>query len=170
MAAVARVSDGEGARTFLRMTAEPTLRLVARLLARHTFDAVLIGNAAAALRGAPVTTLDLDFMYRRTPAAERKLRAMARELEATILTPYYPVSDLLRIVRDNAAVQLDFMAKVHGIRRYGSLQARATPMRFGEHTLLVATLDDVIRSKTAAARPQDLAVLPVLERARDLQA
>jgi hypothetical protein len=152
------------------MTAEPTLRLVARLLARHKLDAVLIGNAAAALRGAPVTTLDLDFTYKRSPAAERKLRALARELDATILTPVYPVSDLLRVSRDNASVQLDFMAKIDGVRRYESLGARATPMRFGEHDLLVASLDDIIRSKSAAARPQDLAVLPLLERARDLDA
>ncbi len=33
------------------MTAEPLLELAARLLAKHRLDAVLIGNAAAALRG-----------------------------------------------------------------------------------------------------------------------
>ena len=30
-------------------------------------EAVLIGNAAAALQGAPVTTIDFDFMFRKTP-------------------------------------------------------------------------------------------------------
>jgi hypothetical protein len=55
---------------FFGVTAEPVLRLVAGLLARHRLDAVLIGNAAAALRGSPVTTVDLDFMFRKTPAPD----------------------------------------------------------------------------------------------------
>lgn len=39
----------------------PYLALIARLLHEEKLDAVLIGNAAAALQGAPVTTIDLDF-------------------------------------------------------------------------------------------------------------
>jgi hypothetical protein len=66
----------------------------------------LIGNAAAALQGSPVTTLDLDFMFRKT----------------------------------------------------------RTNLR---NTLLVASLRDVIRSKKAAGGPQDLAVVPVLQRTLD---
>ena len=34
---------------------------------KHRFEAVMVGNAAAALHGAPVTTLDMDFMFRKTP-------------------------------------------------------------------------------------------------------
>ena len=44
-----------------RMDAQPILYTLARLLEEHGMEAVLIGNAAAALRGAPVTTLDFDF-------------------------------------------------------------------------------------------------------------
>ena len=84
----------------LPMTAEPILSLSAALLVKHRIDAVLIGNAAAALQGAPVTTLDLDFMFRKTPANLRKLRGLADDLGATVLTPYYPVSELYRVARD----------------------------------------------------------------------
>lgn len=50
------------------MNAERILVRVADALAKCRLEAVLIGNAAAALQGAPVTTLDFDFMFRRTPA------------------------------------------------------------------------------------------------------
>ena len=111
------------------MTAQPLLELVARMLARHRLDAVLIGNAAAALQGSPVSTVDLDFMFRKTPGNLRKLRGIADDLDAVVMRPYYPASDLYRVVRDRDALQLDFMAKVDGIRRYESLRARATVVK-----------------------------------------
>lgn len=67
---------------------------VARQLEAAGLEAVLIGNAAAALRGAPVTTVDFDFLFRRTARSLAKLKVLARGLRATILRPYYPVSDL----------------------------------------------------------------------------
>lgn len=51
--------------------AETTLILVTRVLAERRLDAVLIGNAAAAIQGSPVTTMDFDFMFRKTPTTWR---------------------------------------------------------------------------------------------------
>lgn len=146
------------------MTAEPLLELAARLLAKHDLDAVLIGNAAAALQGSPVTTVDLDFMFRKTPGNLRKLRRIADDLDAVVLHPYYPASELYRVVRDRDGLQFDFMAKVNGVRSFESLRSRATVARFGRHELKVASLDDVIRSKKSANRAQDRAVLPILRK------
>ena len=146
------------------MNAEPLLRRVAALLATHRLDAVLIGNAAAALQGAPVTTVDLDFMFRKTPANLRKLRRIAADLEAVVFMPYYPVSELYRVLRDRDGLQLDFMVRVNGIRSFEGLRSRAEIARFGNHILRVATLADIIKSKQAANRPQDRAVLPLLRK------
>src|SRR5689334_3709460 len=98
------------------MNAEPLLNRVANVLAEHRLETVMIGNAAAALHGAPVTTLDIDFMFRKTPTNLKKLKAVAQSLRATILRPYYPVSELYRVINDDQGMQLDFMSKVDGIR------------------------------------------------------
>jgi hypothetical protein len=145
------------------MNARPLLERLAGALAGRRLDAVLVGNAAAALQGAPVTTLDFDFMFRKTPGNLRKLRAVARDLDAVILTPFYPASELFRVVNEDSGLQADFMPKLDGIRSFEGLRARATPARIGGAALLVADLRDVIRSKRATNRARDRAILPVLE-------
>ena len=149
------------------MNAEPLLAEVARRLHDAHFEAVLIGNAAAALQGAPVTTVDFDFLFRKTARNLAKMKHVARALGATILRPYYPVSDLYRVTRDDDGLQIDFMATIHGIRSFAGVRDRATSLEIGGVPLLVAALGDIIKSKRAAGRPRDLAVLPVLEAAHE---
>ena len=146
------------------MDAAPLLARIAALLEHHRLEAILIGNAAAALQGAPVTTIDIDFLFRKTPANLKKLKAMARELDATLLRPYYPVSGLFRIFRDSDALQIDFMSVIDGVRSFEGLRKRARAVRFGNAEIRVAGLADIIRSKKAAGRAQDTAVFGVLER------
>jgi hypothetical protein len=78
------------------MDARPLLHTLARVLEEHGLEAILIGNAAAALQGAPVTTLDFDFYFRGTPRNLEKLKAVAKDLRATILRPFYPWSPASR--------------------------------------------------------------------------
>jgi predicted nucleotidyltransferase len=146
------------------MTAEPLLTLAARLLAKHRLDAVLIGNAAAALQGAPVTTEDLDFFMRRTPLNVKKLRAIAADLGVSLEQPFHPASHLYRMVRAADHLQFDFMVVIAGIRSFEGVKVRASIVEFGGNPLRVAALEDVIRSKEAAGRLVDRAVLPVLRR------
>jgi len=82
------------------MNAEPLLNKIAKVFHKVRLDAVMIGNAAAALHGAPVTTLDIDFMFRKTPANLKKLKKIADEFDGYILKPYYPVSSLFRIINE----------------------------------------------------------------------
>ena len=148
------------------MNAGPALSEIAHALARAGLDAVLIGNAAAALQGAPVTTVDFDFMFRSSPRSMRQLKHLARTLRATILRPYYPVSNLYRVVRDEDGLQVDFMATIHGVRSFEGVRDRATTVDMAGAPLRVASLADIIRSKRAAGRPRDLAVLEILELAQ----
>ena len=120
--------------------------------------------AAAAIQGAPVTTLDFDFMLRDTSANLAKLKRVARRLDAIILVPYYPVSRLYRMTSDSSGLQADFMPVIHGVKSFESLRSRALTLEIDGRKTLVATLDDIIKSKRAAGRDRDLAVLPLLER------
>jgi hypothetical protein len=57
------------------------------------------------------------------------------------------------------------MATIHGVRSFEGLRARAVTVEIEAVPMLVASLADIIKSKKAARRPRDLAVLPVLEKA-----
>jgi hypothetical protein len=89
--------------------AKPALVEIGRVLGELNFEAILIGNAAAALQGAPVTTIDFDFLFRKTPRNLAKLKTLAGRLNATVLRPYYPVSDLYRVTREDDGLQIDFI-------------------------------------------------------------
>lgn len=147
------------------MDAGPILAVIAQVFEQSGLEAILIGNAAAALQAAPVTTIDLDFLFRQTPHNIRKLKMVAEALQGTLLRPYYPSSGLYRLVRDEDGLQIDFMSVIHGMRSFPGLRDRSHEMDFGGHKLLVADLADVIRSKRAAGRPRDKAVLDILEKA-----
>ena len=136
------------------MDAKPFLVEIGRLMRQVNLEAVLIGNAAAALQGAPVTTVDFDFLFRKTPRNLGKLKALARALRATVLRPYYPVSDLYRIVREDDGFQLDFMGTIHGIRSFEGVRARAAVVEIDGVPILVASLADIIRSKRARDGPE----------------
>ena len=146
------------------MDAGPLLREILKAMRLHRLEAILIGNAAAALHGAPVTTLDFDFMFRETPVNLRKLKAVSRDLDAIILRPYYPVSKLYRMVNDDRGLQVDFMPVIHGVRSFNSLRSRAVGAEIAGQPLLLASLSDIIASKRSAGRGRDRAVLEVLER------
>jgi hypothetical protein len=146
------------------MDAAPILAKIAEALERHRLEAVLIGNAAAALQGAPVTTVDFDFFFRKTPANLKKLKRIAADLGAIALHPYYPASGLIRLMRDDDGLQLDFMDVIDGVTSFEGLRRRSLRVQMGAASIRVAPLADIIKSKRAAGRPRDLAVLEILEK------
>ena len=133
-------------------------------LAEAGLEAILIGNAAAAIHGAPVTTVDFDFMFRSTPVNLAKLKKFAAKMDAVILRPYYPVSSLYRVMNDDRGLQADFMPVIHGIKSFNSLRSRAQRVQLAGRQMWVADLADVIASKRAAGRLRDKAVLEILEK------
>ena len=48
------------------MDSAPRLLETLKVLARHDVDFILVGGMAAILEGAPISTFDLDIVFRRT--------------------------------------------------------------------------------------------------------
>jgi len=149
------------------MDASPILARVAGLLEKHRLETVLIGNAAAALQGAPVTTIDLDFLFRYTPANVRKLKALARELNAVV----FPDRSVFRIFGGGDEWWLGFRTAVPRVRSVEGIWARSTAIQFCDTQLRVASLRDVRRPNVLDQREQirRLLALPIEKRTNFLR-
>jgi len=118
----------------------------------------------AAFHGAPVSTIDIDFFFRKTPRNIQRLKKVATDLGAVILRPFYPASSLFRLQRERDGLQVDFMGHIDGVMSYESVRSRSAVFPVGGHPLRVASLEDIVLSKKAANREKDGAVISILER------
>ena len=145
------------------MDATPRLVEIADALAAAGLEAILIGNAAAALHGAPVTTIDFDFLYRASKTNEGKIRRFAASLGAELTQPFAAVSSVYRIYRPNPELLVDLVCQIHG-GSFNGFRSRSEAIEISGRRVVVASLADIIKSKKEANRPKDLAVLYVLEK------
>jgi hypothetical protein len=147
--------------------------LIFTCLDRCGVNHVLIGGLAAVLHGSPLPTLDANICPSKDPENLRRLASALEELDARIRTPDAPDGvrfpreaaflgqmELLNLV--TAAGDLDLSFTPSGTSGYADLQRGAVPMIICGVTVLVARLEDVIRSKEAANRSKDRRTLPVL--------
>ena len=141
---------------------ERTLVVLARALRRTKLEAIVIGNSASMLNGAPVTTQDIDLLIRDTRQNRRKLARFADEIGGSAPMP---VSERSKVewIEGRLAVPVEIhYDRIAGGLTFSSLRSRAQVVEVGAEKLVVAALADVIRSKRAAGRPKDRAVLPIL--------
>jgi len=146
------------------MTATPYLNELAEWFAKLRLDTVMIGNAAAAINGAPVTTLDVDFMLKQTDENYRKLAVLAQRMrcqfiEMKLLDNKY----MYRLVNQADMLVIDFLFAPAGIESLEALKKNSMDVFFGEHVLRIAALEDILASKRMAGRPKDMAIIPILE-------
>jgi predicted nucleotidyltransferase len=132
-----------------------------RALNKVGLEAIIVGNAGAALLGAPVTTQDVDLLIRDTPNNQTKLERLTSELG---LSRPVAISELTRAVRIlGGAWEIDILFdSISGGLSFASLKSRSRTVTIDDVTATVASLEDIIRSKEAAGRPKDVAVLPIL--------
>jgi len=135
-------------------------------LAKHGVQFVLIGALAARLQGFPRATYDVDI----TPAKDRdnlqRLAAALSELDARFHTDQVPEglafdcsphmlarADSWNLI--TLAGRLDLAFRPSGTTGYDDLASHAVHFEVYGHDLVTARLEDIIRSKEAANRPQD---------------
>ena len=135
-------------------------------LARHEVKYVLIGAVAARLQGFPRMTADADITPARDPENLGRLASALRELDARVYTESVPeglafdctATTLARAEMWNlvtSAGRLDVAFKPSGTGGYDDLIGNAVRFDVFNVVLNAASLEDIIRSKEAADRPQD---------------
>jgi hypothetical protein len=147
---------------------------ILEVLERHKVLYIVIGGLAAELRGSPYVTRDVDVTPARTRANFARLAAALKELDAKLRIP--DIAEPLDIPLDERSFEqgttwtfvtkhgyLDIALLPDGTRGYDDLRRSATREQLTDTvSILVAALADVIRSKEAAGREKDRAVLPIL--------
>jgi hypothetical protein len=146
---------------------EAFVERVVRALHEVRLEAVVIGTVAAILHGAPIVTQDIDLLLRRTRRNEQKIGRLRVLLGG--FGRVRVLEDVHALVGAEGNVDLIFDAMPPDLG-FESVRSRATLMTIGGVTIRVAALEDVIRSKRAAGRPKDRAVLPVLEQTARVRA
>lgn len=140
---------------------ESFLATLAAALRAGGIEAIVVGNVASILHGATVLTQDVDLLVRDTPTNRRKLKRLAATLGGIGPTLVSELSDVERIYGTDVPVDILF-DQISGGLTFASLRSRATTEPVGREVLTVASLGDIIKSKTAAGRPKDRAALPAL--------
>ena len=153
-------------------------------LARHQVSFVAVGGLAAQWQGGGRPTNDLDVC----PAWDRenldRVASALRELGARLSGSDAPPEGLtmpldgvmlsrmeITTWRTDAG-DIDILLGIPresrwDLARYEQLRENAILLEIGEHTVLVASLEDIVRSKEIADREPDREALPELRRLRD---
>lgn len=137
-----------------------------RTLRKHRVDFVLIGALAARLYGFPRVTADADITPDDSPKNLDRLSAALRDMDAKIYTDAIPEGlafdcspQMLRRATSwnlvTSAGRLDLAFQPAGTSGYDDLVRDADQFEAFGVKFLVASLDDIIRSKESANRPKD---------------
>lgn len=147
-------------------------------LAAHEVDFIVVGMTAGILQGAPVTTVDVDVVHRRTQENVVRLLAALEALDAVYrhdarqLKPNE--SHLIGPGHQLLATKLgdlDCLGTIDQDRVYDDLLGQTEEITLASgRTIRVLSLPALIDAKERAGRPKDLAALPVLRATQDERA
>lgn len=142
------------------------------VLARHDVDFVVVGGVAAVLAGAPISTFDLDIVPARGPenlvrliAALSEIDARYRDLTGRILRPdVQGLAGTGHHLLLTTCGPVDVLGTIGQGDGYDQLISDVVELQIGNYRVRTLGLAALIRTKEAAGRAKDLAVLAVLRR------
>ena len=160
------------------MSAEPPFDPLSALRALRDADVdfVLIGGVAARLHGSPSLTRDIDICYSRDRENVERLATALESLHARLRS----VDDSVPFRLDATTLlaganftfttdvgDIDVLALPAGVDGYEDLAKNADVVDLDGVSILVTTLDDLIRMKRAAGRAKDRAEVEILAALRE---
>jgi hypothetical protein len=149
---------------------------VFRTLTAHGVRFVVIGGLGARLHGSPVITNDADICYERSDENLELLAAALRELGARLRgvdedVPFQLDARTLRagdhFTFTTSAGSVDCLGTPAGVDGFDELARSAVTFDVDGFSVLVASLEDLIRIKRAAGQPKDLIAAEWLSALRD---
>ena len=148
-----------------------------RTLQRHDVRFVVIGGFGARLWGSPTVTNDVDVCYARARPNLVRLAAALKALEARLRgapsgIPFLLDAETLQagdhFTFETTAGNLDVLGSPAGAGGFEALLRTAAEFEIARGLRVpVASLEDLIRMKRAAARPKDLIEVEVLSALQD---
>ncbi|HUQ04820.1 MAG TPA: hypothetical protein VM261_20100 [Kofleriaceae bacterium] len=150
----------------------PRFKDVLEVLARHHVDFIVVGGVAAVLGGAPISTVDVDIVQARDPDNVGRLFAALTDLDARYRDPGGRAlrPDIAGLSGDGHHLlvtrsgPLDVLGRIGASESYAELVAESVEYAIDAMTIRVLGLAALIRTKEAAGRPKDHAVLAILKR------
>jgi hypothetical protein len=138
---------------------EGELQLLESLIS-HRVRFLVVGLSAAALQGAPVVTEDVDLWFENLN--DPKLLKALRKVGAGYVPPFGNNSPMLA---GRHSEPFDVVISMSGLGPFADEFKNARDIRVGRIRLKVLPLARILASKTAANRPKDQLVIPVLRNA-----
>lgn len=148
----------------------PSYQRLIETLTRHGVEFVIVGGVAAVLHGAPVTTFDLDALFRVNERNVQRLLTALQELQARYrghTPPLQPtLQDLLaggHLLLSTDAGPLDMLGFIGEHERYEDFAGAIVRIDAEGMQIPILGLADLIRVKRALSRDKDLPALRLLE-------
>ena len=148
----------------------PSFREILELLNKYQVEYIVVGGVAAVIRGAPVTTFDLDALVRigeenasRLVDALGDLDAHYREHDSVIRPTREDILAGGHMLLMTRAGPLDVLGFIGDKLSYEDLIESASEVEMTIGRFHVLNLEELIQQKKATDRPKDRAVLELLE-------